>query len=346
MIRTVVIGYGYAGERIHVPLIRLAPGLSLHGVVSSSPAKREAITTKLGCRAYEGFDEVLADPAVDLVVLATPNALHAPQAVAALAAGKHVVVDKPMGLRSAEVAQMLQASEHACRILTVFHNRRFDGDYLTIRHLLANGRLGELRRVEFAWQRPGLPRTWKQRASEGGGRLWDLGAHLIDQALQLIPAPVSGVFCRMQRDFPNADVESHAALTILFADGRTAVIDTSSDSYAPKPRYVVVGSAGTFVKDGMDPQEAALAAGDIDAAKEPGVQYGRLHTAEGVAVIPTLAGRWRSFYENLSDVLHRPDPWSARDQLAVAPEQAGRVISIIEAAFSSASVRKAVALNA
>ncbi len=299
-IRTVVVGYGYAGRHIHVPLVRLEPALQLHGVCSGDPAKRDTIASQLGCRTYAGFDEVIADPAVDLVVLATPNALHAPQAIAAMSAGKHVVVDKPMCLTVAEADQMIDAARQTARVLRVFHNRRLDGDFLTLRSLIDQGELGRIRWMELSWQKYGLPRTWRQVASVGGGRLYDLGSHLIDQALILGASPVKSVYCRQLREFEGRDIESHSMLTMVFADGATAIIDTTCASRIPKPRYMLVGDKATFVKHGVDHQEAALAAGDINAAADDPSEYGQLDDGHARRVIPTLPGRWRDYYRDVA----------------------------------------------
>jgi predicted dehydrogenase len=335
-VNSVVVGYGYSGQRIHVPLIRLAPEVRLWGVCSGDAAKREQVRQGLGCRTYERFEQVLEDSEVKLVVLATPNALHASQAIAALRAGKHVVVDKPMCLSSAEANEMMGCAEAQRRVLTVFHNRRLDGDYLTLKHLMESGELGEVRWLEMAWQRPGLPRTWKQQAGSGGGRLLDLGSHLLDQTLQLFRAKVVSVYCRMHHDWPGVDIESHAMLTLSFADGRTAVIDTGSMSHVPKPRILAVGDKATYVKHGMDPQDAALAAGDIDSARELPSQWGEVADGKTTRPIETLQGRWRSFYGNVGRVLQGEDSFAGRDNLLVKPGEVARVVRILELAGRSA----------
>ena len=331
-IRTVVVGYGYAGRHIHVPLVRLEPSLQLHGVCSGDPAKREAINSQLGCRTYASFDEVIADSTVDLVILATPNALHAPQAIAAMSAGKHVVVDKPMCLSVDEADQMIEAARQTDRMLRVFHNRRLDGDFLTLRSLIDRGELGRVRWMELSWQKYGLPRTWRQVAGVGGGRLYDLGSHLIDQALILSAGPVKSVFCRQHREFEGRDIESHSMLTMVFADGATAIIDTTCVSRIPKPRYVLIGDKATFVKYGVDHQEAALAAGDIDSADDDPSDYGQLDDGELPRTIPTLPGQWRDYYRDIAAAI--------RTGIA-SPQDGGltllrRQIAVLQAAAASA----------
>ncbi len=326
--RAVVIGYGYAGRSFHSYLIDSTPGLTLHGVASSDPAKREQIVRERGCQAYASFAQVIADPAVDLVVLATPNDVHADLAIRAMQAGKHVVTDKPMCVTLAEADAMIAASAQTGRMLSVFQNRRWDGDFLTARQLLTDGRLGNVRWIELAWQRWGAPRGWRGEAAKGGGRLYDLGAHLLDQLLLLFPQPVTAVYCRIHYDFPESNVESHALLTLHFADGATGVCDLSSLSANSKPRFHIFGDRATFTKYGVDPQEEAMRAGQIDAAVELPDFYGKLHDGTTETIIPTLVGRWRSYYENIRDVL------VDGATLAVKPQEVRRVMAVFDAAPS------------
>lgn len=337
--RAAVIGYGYAGRSFHSYLISITPGLVLQGVASSDPAKREQIVRERGCQAYRSFDEVLADPAVELVVLATPNDLHASLAIRALEAGKHVVTDKPMCVTLAEADQMVATAERTGRLLSIFQNRRWDGDFLTVQHLIAAGKLGHVRWVELAWQRWGAPRGWRGEAAKGGGRLYDLGAHLLDQLLQIFPQPITGVYCRMHYDFPERDVESHALITVHFADGATGICDLSSLSALPKPHFHLFGDKGTFCKYGLDPQEDAMRAGQIDTALEPVENYGKFHDGATETIIPTVPGRWRSYYENIRDAL------TGKAALAVKPQEVRRVMAVFDAALRSAQTGQVVTIQ-
>ena len=334
--RAVVIGYGYAGRSFHSYLIGLDSGLTLHGVCSRNPETRRKIVQERGCRAYESFEQVSSDPDVDLVVLATPHDTHADLAVRALDAGKHVVTDKPMCTSLAECDRMMAAAGRSGRLLTVFQNRRWDGDFLTLRKLLADGALGELRWLEMAWQVPRPPGGWRGEAAHGGGRLFDLGTHMIDQCMLLLPQAVESVYCRMHHDYADRDVDSHAMVVISFRGGATAVVDAGGMHFIPKPRMHAFGREGTFVKHGLDPQEAAMRAGDIDSAVEPEDNHGRLKTAEQERAVPTLPGRWRSFYENVADAL------AGRAELAVKPATVRRTIAVLDAAFRSARSGEAI----
>ena len=338
-----VIGYGFWGRAAHCPLIRLAPALQLRGVASSDASKRAQIEADLGCHAYASFDDVIADPNVDVVVLATPTHTHAPMAIAALHAGKHVVTDKAMCLSLQECDAMIEAARANDLLLTVFQNRRRDGDFLTVRKLINDGELGEVNWIEMAWQGFGAWGSWRGHSSKGGGRFYDLGAHLIDQLLTLFPDAIESVYCRMQRDFADVDAESEALIIVNFADSngkvRTGICDLSSLCAIDKPRFLVHGSAATFCKYGLDPQENALKAGDIEAATEAPENYGTLKNNAGERRVPTLSGRWRDFYENLGDVLTRgAEP-------LVSLDEARRTMSVLDAALQSARTGEVVRVN-
>ena len=339
-----VIGYGFWGRAAHCPLIQLAPALELRGVASSDAGKRAQIEADLSCHAYASFEEVIADENVDVVVLATPTYTHTPLAIAALNAGKHVVTDKAMCLSLAECDAMIEAARANDLLLTVFQNRRRDGDFLTVQKLIDDGELGEVHWIEMAWQGFGPWNSWRGDSAKGGGRFYDLGAHLIDQLLTLFPDEIESVYCRMQRDFADLDVESEALIVVNFAGGpggkaRTGICDLSSLCAINKPRFLVHGSAATFCKYGLDPQEEALKAGDIDAAIEAPENYGLLKNNAGERRVPTLPGRWRDFYENLGAVL-------TRGAAPLVPiEDSRRAMSVLDAALQSAKSGEVMRVN-
>jgi len=337
--RAVVIGYGFAGRCFHSYLIGITPGLTLHGIASRDAATRERIVRERGCRTYESFAQVLADPEVDLVVLATPNSTHAELAVQALRAGKHVVSDKVMCLTLAECDRMIAAARESGRLLSVFQNRRWDGDYLTLRQLIAAGALGDVRWIEMAWQGFGAWGGWRGEAVMGGGKLYDLGAHLIDQLCLLFPQAITSVYCRMHHDLPVTDTESQALVVIGFDGGGTAICDCSSLAAISKPRFHVFGTGGTFLKYGVDPQEANMIAGNIDAAVEDPQTYGRLHDGSSERIVPTLPGRWRSYYENIAEVLT-----NGAEPRVKLPE-VRRAIAVLDAAFQSARTGQVVPME-
>ena len=337
--RAVVIGYGFAGRCFHSYLIGLDSGLELRGIASRDPETRQKIEAERHCRAYESFEQAIADPEVDLIVLATPNATHCDLAVRAMAAGKHVVTDKVMCLNLAQCDRMIAAAqEHGVRLF-VFQNRRWDGDFLTLRSLLDSGELGDLRWLEMAWQGFGVWGRWRGEMAMGGGKLYDLGAHLIDQLVLLFPMAIESVYCRMHHDLKSTDTESQAMVTIGFEGGRTAICDTSSLAAIQKPRIHAFGTGGTFLKYGLDPQEKAMIAGDIDSAREPESAYGRLHDGKAERVIPTIPGRWRNFYENVAGVL------TGTAEPVIRLEEVRRAIAVIDAAFRSGRTGEVVHLH-
>jgi len=339
----VVVGYGFAGRCFHAYLIGLTPDLHLHGIAARRPEVRDRAREELGTETYAAFEDVLADPVVDLVVLATPNDLHAPHAIAAMEAGKHVVTDKPMCLSLSEADDMLAAARQTGRLLTVFQNRRWDGDYLTVRLALEQGLLGDLRSIETAWGQYGPPRGWRGSQEHGGGRLLDLGAHMIDQALQLVPSPAERVYARLCSDIWETDVEDHAHCILTFANGVDAHITTSSLTRQPRPRWYILGTGATLIKEGVDPQEQAMIAGDIDAAREDPVRYPRLWTEiagrSAETVLEPVPGRWRCFYENVAAAI------MGTEELAVQPESVRAVVAVLDAARESAATGAAVCLE-
>lgn len=336
-----VIGYGFAGRSFHSYLVGLEPGLKLYGIASRNPETRARIAQERGCKAYESFEEVIGDPNVDVVVLATPNALHAPQAIAALEAGKHVVTDKPMCVNLAECDAVLDAAQRSGKVFSVFQNRRWDGDFLTLQKVMTEGKLGDLRWLEMAWLNASHPRGWRGENAPGGGRLFDLGAHMLDQVLLIFPQAVSSVYCRMHRDFGPDDVESHVMVVLGFEGGATAVVDAGSMHHSKKPRIQAFGSEGSFVKYGLDPQEAAMRAGDIDAAQEAEEMWGTVHAGQTAERIQTIPGRWRNYYALIAAQVtgkalpHRP----------VCYEEMRRVMAVFDAAFESARTGQAIRIG-
>lgn len=335
-LRAVVVGYGWWGRACHCYLIGLTPGICLHGIVSSQPEKRKEIRESMGCKAYEDLDDAIADPEVDLVILATPSNTHAGLATRALRGGKHVITEKVMARTLAECDEMIAAAKESGKLLTVFQNRRRDGDFLTLNQLIADGQLGDVRWVEMAWQGFGPWGGWRGHTVLGGGRFYDLGAHLVDQLLFLFPEPIDSVYCRMHHDL-GTEVESDATIVVGFEGGRTGICDVSSMAAISKPRFYVRGTEATWIKYGLDPQEAAMLGGDIDSAEENPDNYGRLKPGkEEERIVSTHPGRWRDYYENIVAVL------TEGAEPIVKLHEARRVMSVIDAAMRSAQTGNAI----
>ncbi|WP_454715386.1 oxidoreductase [Caulobacter segnis] len=333
-----LVGYGYVGKTFHAPLVAATPGFALHTVVSSDPAKVTA--DHPDARVVADLEQALADPAIDLVVIATPNVLHAPQALVALAAGKHVVVDKPFAVTAAEAKTMADAAKTAGKLLAVFHNRRWDSDFLTVQRLLAEGVLGDIVLCENRYDRfrPEVRDRWRERAGPGSGAWIDLGPHLLDQALVLFGEPLAiSADIGAQREGATADDYFHVTLrypvlrVILHGNLLTA---------ASGPRFAVHGTKASFVKHGLDPQEAQLKAGMTPGASGWGrdSRHGVLTTIVdevpvNVDVRPEVTG-YRQFYAGVREaILHgAPSP--------VPVEEALRTMRLLELAQRASDERR------
>jgi scyllo-inositol 2-dehydrogenase (NADP+) len=289
-----------------------------------------------GLRVVSDPQALIADPAIDLIVIATPNASHFPLASRALEAGKHVVVDKPFAASAEQADRLIALARERDRRLTVFHNRRWDGDFLTVRDLLASGRIGEVMLCEMHWDRfrLGLRPGWKDEAAEGTGLLYDLGSHLIDQALVLFGRPdaVSGDLA-LQR--AGAVVDDYFALTLHYGP-RRVILSASTLVTAPRPRFALYAKGGSFVKYGLDPQEDQLKAGLRPGERGFGDEPARLH---GIMTLPdggcerisTQAGRYPEFYQGVAAAI------ADGAAVPVEPADARLGLVIIEAAKQSAA---------
>jgi scyllo-inositol 2-dehydrogenase (NADP+) len=272
-------------------------------------------------------------------VISTPNHTHFPLARAALEAGKHVVVDKPFTATVAEADALIALAAERKRLLTVFHNRRWDGDFLTVKRLLGSGRLGEPCLFEAHWDRfrPTLREGWKEDPATGAGLLLDLGPHLIDQALQLFGRPDAlSADVGIQR--AGSQIDDYFSVTLHYGRMR-ARLSASTLIAEPRPRFAVHGTGGSYVKFGIDPQEAELKAGaDPWAAGRDG-RHGRLTLADGASEsVPTERGRYLSFYEAVAGAILEGTP------VPVDPADARKGLRLIELARQSAREGRRIAL--
>ncbi|MFB2857549.1 oxidoreductase [Aeromonas allosaccharophila] len=253
-----LVGYGFAGKTFHAPFLSTTPGLSLSWVVSRDAAKVQADLP--GCRVGS-LEQVLSDDSVDLVVIATPNDTHAPLARQALLAGKHVVIDKPFALDLTEAKALVELAEKQQRLLSIFHNRRWDGDFLTVRRLLADGSLGQVAQFEshFDRYRPEVRQRWREAGGPGSGLWFDLGPHVLDQALQLFGQP-DWLQADLAQQRPGALADDYFHVVLGYGEMRV-ILHGSCLVSATMPRFVIHGSQGSFVKFGMDVQEDQLKQG-------------------------------------------------------------------------------------
>lgn len=346
-VRVGVIGHGYATRTFHAPLLRAVPGVELAAICSRSPAEVRAALP--GVAVVTTPKDLLALPELEVVVVAAPNALHAPLAEQALHAGKHVVVDKPFTLAAAEASRLVELARRKSLLLSVFHNRRWDADFLTLRRVLTAGELGRVVHFEshFDRHRPSVRRRWRELPGPGAGLWYDLGPHLVDQAVQLFGMP-QGIWLdtARQRDHSHTDDWFHAVLRYR---ALRVVLHGALVAARPAPRFVVQGLRGTLVKEGVDPQEQLLRSGEAPGGpnwgKDP--QPFQLTLAEQGQVAPVVSpvvsparplvaelGDYRTYYAALREAVR------GRGPNPVPTEQALQVMHLLDLGRSSAEDRR------
>ena len=338
-----LVGYGFVGKVFHAPLIQATPGLQLHTVVSRDAGKVHADwpDSAVTPDAHAAF----ADPAVDLVVIASPNDSHAPLAIAALTQGKHVVVDKPFTLTLQEAQDVIAASERADRRVSVFQNRRWDADFLTVQRLIEEGALGRVAEFHshFDRFRPVVQDRWRERDEPGGGLWYDLGPHLLDQAVHLfgLPQAINADIARL-RD--GAQAPDYFDVTLRYP-GHRAILHASALVAGNGLRFAVHGTRGSYLKHGLDAQEDQLRAGMVPGTPGWGIdprsgevvqdRDGRLATE----VAHAEHGDYRHYYAGMRDAILHGSP------VPVTPQQALEVMRLIELGTRSAEERREIALD-
>ena len=324
-IRMVVVGYGsaFGMGHAHAQWARNTEGMELVGVCEPDAQRRAKAAQEEGVPTYKSMDEVVADDQVDMVALVVPHDLHAPLAIQAMKAGKHVITEKPMCVTAAEADKMIAASKKYGVCLTVYHNRRWDPDYVTVKHLIDQGVLGEVFLVECHVGGARPQGGWRREEKHGGGMLRDWGAHVIDQCVQLAGGPAAKVFAelehRMWTDI--MDVPTHCQLLVQFDSGIWADISLSNNSFAPRPRWRVLGEEGGLLKQ---------------AGGGGTVQY--FHNVAGqqsVTEVPCLETQLAELYQNVADHINKGA------ELIVKPENVRHTIAIFDAAYESAKKGKA-----
>ena len=306
-INVALVGFGFSGRTFHAPFLSVLEDYNLCSIVSSNSEKVKSSLPNVHVEA--DFTKVLKDPALNLIVIATPNTTHYELAKTALESGKHVVIDKPFTVHSKEAQDLIQISKCRSRILTVYHNRRWDGDFLTIKKLLSEKILGEvyLYEVHFHRYRPHpKPQRWKESECVGSGILYDLGSHLIDQALHLFGPPDS-IDADIITQRPGAVADDYFHLTLKYGTKRL-ILKASNLVGNPGPRYQLHGIKGSFLKNGIDPQEQDLMLGKNPLGKTWGQDkeqnYGVLSVGNQHTRIPTIPGNYCSFYKSLAKAIH------------------------------------------
>ena len=345
-LRVALIGYGGAGAVLHAPLVAATEGLELGAIVTSQPARQGAaaaryprtrILTEVGDVWRGGFD---------LVIVATSSGSHAELAERAIVAGLATIVDKPFATSSAAGERVVARARARSVPLTIFQSRRWDSAFLTLRRVLAEGRLGRPLRLEARFERrqPVDPGAWQERPADGGGALLDLGSHLIDQALVLF-GPPTAVSAEVHRRRPGSHVEDDALVSLTCAGGVTCHLWLSWTAHATGPAFRMLGSDAAFEIDALDPQWAALARGDRPGGRGWGRPpsmarlWSERDAGAGLRRIRPVAGDYPAFYASVRDALAGGGP------MPVDPSDAVEVLRIIEAARVSSELGRVVALD-
>jgi predicted dehydrogenase len=338
IVRFGLLGYGFGGRWFHAPLIASTPDVEFLGVVTRSPDRRaELAVDRPGVAAFDSL-RALAEAGAQAVAISTPADTHIPLAREAIALGLAVVVDKPFALDAAAARGAVEEAERATVPLSVYQNRRWDSDLLTVRRLIGTGELGQVTRFESRFERfapdPGPP-------AAGGGTLRDFGAHLVDQALLLF-GPVSTVYAEMRA---RHELDDDVFVALHHDSGVESHLWGSWVQGAPGPRLRVTGTTGTYLVDDVDGQEDALLAGRTPAGEgerwgvEPERKWGRLHRGGTGTPVPSERGRWDTYYPAFAAAVRGDGP------VPVDPWDAVRALRVLDAARDSAVSGRSVDLT-
>jgi len=346
-VRVALIGFGVAGRYFHAPFIATTPGLQLSIVVTRDDQKAARVRAEYsGAEVWQDVVDLWRSPnPVDVVVVAAPNAAHVPLATAAIQAGLPVVVDKPLATSVIAARRLIDLAKARGVMLTVFQNRRFDGDFLTLRDAIASGQLGTPLRFESRFERwRVVPKAgWRESGApeDGGGLLMDLGSPLIDQALQLF-GPVATVYAELDRRRANVEVDDDVFVALTHVSGVRSHLWMSVLASQVGPRFRLLGSAGSLVIDGLDVQEEALRAGvrpGSDGWGEDPERMATVSTGGDTRAVQTVAGDYGRFYAALEAAVRTGGP------PPVDPEDALNVLQLIDQAKRSSAERRVIVLD-
>ncbi len=338
-INVALAGYGSGGRIYNAPIIAAVEAFAIKKILTASPGNISAARQDFPkATIVKDYSEVLEDKYIDLVVISTPNHLHKDLAEKALKAGKHVVVEKPLTPTFEEAQFLVELARENERILSVNHNRRWDSDIRTIKKVLDQQLLGKVVEYEahFDRFRAGIKDSWKEQGSNpGSGILYDLGSHLIDQALWLFGPPAE-VFAHLRAQRKASEVVDNFELLMLYPELKVT-LKAGMLVKEPGPRYQLFGDKGSFIKYGMDVQEEALKNGvkpKSDWGREPKEIWGRFIGPEGIELVKSERGDYREFYRNIAAAIR------GKEKPLVSPQQAGMVIKVIQLAYQSHSEKR------
>ena len=341
-IRVGLIGYGYASKTFHAPLVSGTPGMTLAAVSSSDETK--VLADWPAVKVVTAPQALFSDPDIDLVVIPTPNDTHFPLAKAALEAGKHVVVDKPFTVTLSQARELDALAKSLGRLLSVFHNRRWDSDFLTVKRLLSEGTLGEILFFEshFDRFRPQVRNRWREQAGPGSGIWYDLAPHLLDQAVNLFGLPVSMTIDLAQLR-PGAQTTDYFHAVLSYPQ-RRIVLHGTMVAAAESARYIIHGTRGSYVKFGLDPQEDRLKNGERLPQEDWGydMRDGVVTRVEGEELVEetllTIPGNYPAYYAAIRDALN------GTGENPVPASQAIQIMELIELGIESAKHRATLCL--
>jgi len=339
-LQVVLVGYGLAGEVFHAPLVAGTASMEVAGVVTADAGRQARVAARFPqARLMSSPDEIWADPSqFDLVVICSPNRTHIPLALNAVEAGLALVVDKPAAATVADAIRLKDAAVARGVLVAVFQNRRWDGDFLTLCDLLEKKALGVVHRFESRFERwrPEVShRAWRESPdpADAGGVLYDLGSHLIDQALVLF-GPVTSVYAELRNVRPSARVDDDAFIALAHSNGTVSHLWASLVAASAGPRMRVLGRAASFVKFGLDVQESLLRqgidTGSADWGSEPEKRWGYISVGTDPQPVANVSGRYQRFYELVAEALLRGGPMPVEIDDAIA------TLRVIEAAQTSA----------
>lgn len=349
IIRTGIIGYGLSGRVFHAPFIDVVEGYELTKISTSKPENVKLIEERYPVTAVVPDGRgIIEDPEIDLVIVTSPNTEHFRWAREALIAGKHVVVEKPFTVNVAEADELIEIAQRQGKILTVYHNRRFTSDTKTVRKILESGILGEIVDYESHFDRyrpnPRPGGAWREDPLPGSGIFYDLGSHLIDQALWFFGMPLA-VTANIDSQRPWAKADDHFDVRLHYPSF-TATLKSGMLCKIPGPTYLIHGRNGSFVKYGLDVQEATLDAGAVpqgkDWGREPESIWGNIcvdyKEVKIEGKVESEQGDYRDYFINLRDAIN------GKTKIAVKPEEARNVIQIIQLALQSSREKRTISI--
>ena len=343
MINAALVSFGMSGKVFHAPFLATNPQYKLVGSWERSTKNIEAAYP--GTKSFNSYEELLADASIDLVIVNSPNDTHFEYAKSALLAGKHVVVEKAFTVTSKEAEDLDTLAKSKELKLAVYHNRRYDADFLTLQKLIQEGEIGTLQDVQISFERYRTtlsPKKHKESVTPGAGLLYDLGPHLVDQAILLSGMPLA-VFADIRITRKVSIIDDYFTLILYYPSHRITL--TSGMLFMTEgPGYKVYGTKGCFIKNRSDIQEAELIAGKLPNSPGWGAEapsdYGTLYTdMNGIItnkVIPSIPGNYGLFYDKLADAILNNGP------LPTTAAEGTNIIRVLEAARNSAFNKRVV----